>query len=85
VSVGKYTTIKSSVIYDNVEVQENVFIDQSVVAADCIIEKNVTMTNCVVGDGETIPAGAILKHTSVWKKPIPTSYPSEQIGNPLQE
>jgi mannose-1-phosphate guanylyltransferase len=85
VTVGKNTSIDSSVLFDEVVVGENVSLNHCVIGQNVKIEDGVILQNVAVGDNETIQQGTSLENTVVWNQPIPEGYPSKQIGNVIGE
>jgi mannose-1-phosphate guanylyltransferase len=85
VTVGKNTSIDSSVLFDEVVVGENVSLNHCVIGQNVKIEDGVMLQNVAVGDNETIQQGTSLENTVVWNQPIPEGYPSKQIGNVIGE
>jgi mannose-1-phosphate guanylyltransferase len=85
VTVGKNSSIDSSVLFDEVVVGENVTMDHCVIGQNVTIEDGVMLRNVAVGDNESIQQGTSLENTVVWNQPIPEGYPSKQIGNVIGE
>ena len=85
VTVGKSSSIDSSVLFDEVVVGENVTMDHCVIGQNVTIGDGVMLRNVVVGDNESIQQGTSLENAVVWNQPIPEGYPSKQIGNVIGE
>jgi len=85
VTVGKSSSIDSSVLFDEVVVGENVTMDHCVIGQNVTIGDGVMLRNVAVGDNEIIQQGTSLENTVVWNQPIPEGYPSKQIGNVIGE
>jgi len=85
VTVGKSSSIDSSVLFDEVVVGENVTMDHCVIGQNVTIGDGVMLRNVAVGDNESIQQGTSLENTVVWNQPIPEGYPSKQIGNVIGE
>jgi mannose-1-phosphate guanylyltransferase len=85
VSIGKNTTIGSSILFDNVTVGENVSLDHCVIGEHCEIGDGSILKNIAVGDNETIDKNTKLDNTVVWNQMIPQGYPNKQIGNVIGE
>ncbi|MCU0849704.1 MAG: NDP-sugar synthase [Candidatus Thermoplasmatota archaeon] len=85
VTVGKNSSIDSSVLFDEVVVGENVTMDHCVIGQNVTIGDGVMLRNVAVGDNESIRQGTSLENAVVWNQPIPEGYPSKQIGNVIGE
>ena len=85
VTVGKSSSIDSSVLFDEVVVGENVTMDHCVIGQNVTIGDGVMLRNVAVGDNESIQQGTSLENALVWNQPIPEGYPSKQIGNVIGE
>ncbi|KAA0002426.1 MAG: NDP-sugar synthase, partial [Thermoplasmata archaeon] len=85
VIIEKNAEVRSSIIYDNVTIKNESFLENCIIASDCIIGKNVKMKNVIIGDGEVIGDEKSLEDIKIWSKSVPDGYPEKQIGNPLQE
>jgi len=81
VSIGNDSRVSSSVILDNVKIEEDVLIENSVVGEGCIIRRGAKIIDSVIGDKEEIEESRIIKGERVWTKPIPKGYPDRQVGN----
>jgi mannose-1-phosphate guanylyltransferase len=85
VTVGKHSSVESSVLFDQVVIGENVSLDHCVIGQNVTIGNDVELKNVAVGDNENIQQGTILENVVVWNQPIPEGYPSKQIGNVIGE
>jgi mannose-1-phosphate guanylyltransferase len=85
VHVGKNTSIKSSILFDQVIIGKDVRLDHCVIGEHVEIGDGSILTNVAVGDNETIEKQTKLNDTVVWNQPIPQGYPSKQIGNVIGE
>ena len=85
VSIGKNTTIESSVLFDAVTVGQNVSLSHCVIGEHAEIGEGSVLTNVAVGDHECINPHTTLNNVVVWNQPIPQGYPSKQIGNVIGE
>jgi mannose-1-phosphate guanylyltransferase len=85
VSVGKNTTVESSVLFDEVTIGENVTLDHCVIGEHVSIGDGSVLRNVAVGDNERVQDGTVLDNVVVWNQPIPQGYPSKQIGNVIGE
>ncbi len=85
VTVGKNSSIGSSVLFDEVAVGESVSLDHCVIGQNATIGDGVMLRNVAVGDNENIQSGTTLENVVVWIQPIPEGYPSKQIGNVIGE
>jgi len=85
VSIGKNTTIESSILFDQVTVGESVSLDHCVIGEHCEIGDGSILKNVAIGDNETIDKHTKLDNTVVWNQPIPHGYPNKQIGNVIGE
>jgi len=85
VSVGKNSTIESSVVFDKVSIGQNVTMDHCVVGEHVTIGDGSVLRNVAVGDNECVEQNASLENVVVWNQPIPPGYPSKQIGNVIGE
>jgi mannose-1-phosphate guanylyltransferase len=85
VTVGKHSSVESSVLFDQVVIGENVSLDHCVIGQNVTIGNDVVLKNVAVGDNENIQQGTILENVVVWNQPIPEGYPSKQIGNVIGE
>jgi mannose-1-phosphate guanylyltransferase len=85
VSIGKNTTIESSILFDGVTVGENVSLDYCVIGEHGKIGDGSILKNVAVGDNEIIDKHTKLDNAIVWNQPIPQGYPNKQIGNVIGE
>ena len=76
--------IKSSIIYDGCVIGKHVIMDQCIISDNCTIQDKCTLSNVIVGDGETISQDSVVKNITIWSKPLPSGYPTKQIGNPVK-
>jgi len=85
VSIGKNTTVESSVLFDEVTIGENVTLEHCVIGEHVSIGDDSVLRNVAVGDNERVQDAAMLDNVVVWNQPIPQGYPSKQIGNVIGE
>lgn len=85
VTVGKDTTVESSVLFDEVIVGEHVVLDHCVIGQHATIGDGAVLRNVAVGDNEHIQNSTTMENMVVWNQPIPQGYPSKQIGNVIGE
>lgn len=77
--------ISETVLYDEVQVADDVYLSQCIVGEGCTIGKGARLRNVVVGDGETLEDGGEWETMAVWTQAKPAGYPDKQIGNPVKE
>jgi len=85
VTVGKDTTVDSSVLFDEVTVGDHVILDHCVIGEHATIGDGAVLRNVAVGDNEQIQDSTKMENMVVWNQPIPQGYPSKQIGNVIGE
>lgn len=85
VTIGKKSTITSSIIFDDVTIGDHVTLGNSIIGRNCIIENDVHLKITAIGDDERIRQKTNIENTIIWNKPIPPGYPQKQIGNVIGE
>jgi mannose-1-phosphate guanylyltransferase len=85
VSIGKKSTVKSSIIFDNAVIDDIVSLDHCVIGERSMIKTSSTLTYSVVGDNEIVPKESNYKNAPIWTQCIPNGYPNKQIGNVINE
>ena len=84
VFIGKNSKLESSIVYDNVRIEQDVVLSNCVIGENSRIGRNSDIKNSVIGDNETIKDNDILDNKAVWTQPVPKGYPDKQIGNPIE-
>jgi len=84
VYIGKDSKSYSSIVYNNVKINDGVTLDGCVIGENCKIENYSKIKNSVIGDNETISENSIVENKMVWTQPIPNGYPDKQIGNIIE-
>jgi mannose-1-phosphate guanylyltransferase len=85
VYIGNNSTLDSVIIYDNVNIDNEVIINNCVIGENCKIGKSSNLKNTVIGDNESLKENSILDKKMVWNQHIPEGYPNKQIGNVIGE
>ena len=85
VSIGKNSSIDSSIIYDNAIIGENVKLTGCIIGENSKVGNFSNLTDTVIGDNETLEENTSLDNKAVWTQPKPEGYPDKQIGNPIDK
>jgi len=85
VYIGKGSKLNSTIVYDNVVINDNVNLTGCVVGENCKIGSFSDLKNSVLGDNEIAEEETILDNKVIWSQPIPKGYPDKQIGNVIEE
>jgi mannose-1-phosphate guanylyltransferase len=85
VEIGKNTDLKSTIVYNNSIIEDNVTITNSVIGENCVVGTGSKIMNSVIGDKENIQPNSMLDNHLRWTQPIPEGYPKKQIGNVIGE
>jgi mannose-1-phosphate guanylyltransferase len=85
VQIGNHASLDSSIVFDDTVIGDNVSLDHCVIGEHCEIGDGAVLKDVAVGDNEHIDSRTILENKIVWTKPIPSGYPSKQIGNVIGE
>jgi len=85
VYIGKNSKIESTIIYDNVRIEQDVVLSFSVIGENAKIGKSSDIKKTVIGDNEIIKENAKLDNKNIWTQPIPKGYPDKQIGNVIKK
>jgi len=85
VYIGKGSKLNSTIVYDNVVINDNVNLTGCVVGENCKIGSFSDLKNSVLGDNEITEEETILDNKVIWSQPIPKGYPDKQIGNVIEK
>lgn len=85
VYIGNNSRLESTVVYDNVRIEDDVVLCGCVVGEHCRIGSFSNLKNSVVGDNEIIAENSVIDNKMVWTQPIPKEYPDKQIGNIIEK
>ncbi len=70
-----------SIIGHNCTIPADAALHDCVLGDDIILRPGARLDRCVVGDGETVAGDHAGER--IWTQPVPSGYPSKQIGNSL--
>lgn len=85
VYIGDNSRLDSTIVYDNVRIEDNVVLCGCVVGENCKIGSFSNLKNSVLGDNENIVENSVLNNRVVWTQPVPKGYPDKQIGNVIEK
>ena len=85
VYIGGNSKLESTIVYDNVRVEDGVVLHGCVVGENCKIGSFSNIKNSVIGDSENVIERSIIDNKMVWTQPIPEGYPKKQIGNVIEK
>ena len=84
VYIGKNSRLESTIVYDNVIIEDNAILSGCVIGEYCKIGGFSNLRNSVLGDNEIIEANSNFENKAVWTQNIPEGYPDKQIGNIIE-